>query len=96
MTSPVTFVELPSGRIVAKFGGNEIGDVMPLAPGPGARVAWRFFLSPLFARDRHYHAASPEKARAALQFAIEEWLDHAGPAFARLAESARAHREERL
>ena len=98
MMSPLVFQDLPSGRVVARLGDRLIGEIVPWSGGHRVGAHWRLTLpredgtSPAPVPKP---AASIEKARAALSYAIEEWFDSAGPYFADLVRELRARRDER-
>ncbi len=93
---PLSFDEMPSGRIEVRLGKRLIGAITPWPQGHRVQAHW------LMTLPRHdgsspapvpKAATSMRKARGAIAFAIEEWFEGAGEDFADLVRRIRAQRE---
>lgn len=97
MTSPVVFLELPSGRTLAKWGERTVGVVAPYPFGGKAKAYW---LCTLPKDDGTMPAPMPKpassltKARRALLFEIEQWFSGGGDAGREVARALRLHADE--
>lgn len=94
---PLYFDQLPSGRLVARFGSRPVGEVVPY-DGPGRVKAWWRMTLP----DHNGFSPPPvpkaaislTKAQFALAFAVEQWFAGAGPEFSDLVRRMRVQRDQ--